>query len=53
MTYTVELITRLNGKFAGWARFEGFSSKRAAWDFIQAQGYTAADKNDCWMAYPE
>jgi hypothetical protein len=53
MTYTVELVMRRNGNAVGWQSFEGFPSKRAAWDFIQSHGYTAADKDTCWMAYPE
>lgn len=52
MTYIVELAQFLNGQFAGWQTFDGFPSRRAAWEFIQSKGYTAADKNDKWMAYP-
>ena len=51
MTFTVELAQFVNGRFAGWQVFEGFASKRKAWEFIQSKGYGAADKNDKWMAY--
>ena len=50
-TYTVELAQFFNGRFAGWQSFEGFTSRAAAWAFIQSKGYTAADKGDKWMAY--
>lgn len=53
MTYTVELAINRNGKFAGWQIFEGFLNKRLAWDFIKSHGYTHAEKDICWMAYPE
>lgn len=49
--WIVELAIHYNGKFAGWQKFDGFPSKRAAWEFIKSKGYTAADKNDEWMAY--
>jgi hypothetical protein len=51
MTFTVELAQFFNGKFAGWQTFEGFATKRDAWNFIQSKGYTANDKGDKWIAY--
>jgi hypothetical protein len=46
---TVELAQFINGRFSGWQEFDGFTSKRAAWNFIKSHGYTAADRNDKWM----
>lgn len=52
MPHIVELAINRNGQFAGWQEFGPFPTKRDAWNFIQSKGYTAADKNDAWMAYP-
>ncbi|API59550.1 hypothetical protein BSL82_09675 [Tardibacter chloracetimidivorans] len=50
--YTVELAIHYNGRFAGWQEFGPFADKREAWAFIQSHGFTEAQKDDEWMAYP-
>ena len=50
--FTVELAQFRNREFAGWQEFGPFASKREAWDFIKAQGFSDAGKGLDWLAYP-
>ena len=61
MTRLIEAPTtvELFGTYRGAGRevssfsqeFGPFPTKRAAWDFIQSHGLTAADKGDKWIVW--